>query len=435
MSSDGGLKRGVDLWGVVALGLGTAVGVSIFSVIAPATALSGPGMLLAVVLAAVPMGIVALSYAFIGSVLPTSGASFEWPSRFIHPAVGFGIAWLRIAGTMGAMVILALVFTRYLSMVVPVPTKPTMAALFTLVLIANLLGVGMAAALQKWLMGLLLVIFAVFIALGVGSVELANFTPAFPGGMGSVLATVPLLIGLFFGIEAATEVGDEVERSHRTIPLGIAISIGSALLLYMLVASVSIGVVGPDPIGQSETPLLTAAEGFMGRYATPVIVLAGVVAIGKSLNAMFLIFSRSLFAMARAGMLPTFMTRIGEKRQTPWAALLVVYGLCMAGLLLPSSLTFLFLAVNIPTLMKYAAICISADLIVTKHDAIYQEARFKLSRGMTRVTAWIGIVSAIAIIILGVTTDVEPYIALAGWGVLGIVAWWFRPAARRKAAN
>ena len=47
------MHKGVDLWAVVALGLGTAVGVAIFSVIAPATALAGPGMLLAVVVAAV----------------------------------------------------------------------------------------------------------------------------------------------------------------------------------------------------------------------------------------------------------------------------------------------------------------------------------------------------------------------------------------------
>ena len=46
------LKQGVGLLPVVALGLGTAIGVSIFSVIAPATELAGPAMLIAVPLAA-----------------------------------------------------------------------------------------------------------------------------------------------------------------------------------------------------------------------------------------------------------------------------------------------------------------------------------------------------------------------------------------------
>lgn len=92
------MHKGVDLWAVVALGLGTAVGVAIFSVIAPATALAGPGMLLAVVVAAVPMFVIAMTYAFMGSALPTSGASFEWSRRFVHPFVGYLIAWMRKIG-------------------------------------------------------------------------------------------------------------------------------------------------------------------------------------------------------------------------------------------------------------------------------------------------------------------------------------------------
>jgi APA family basic amino acid/polyamine antiporter len=424
------LKKSVDLWGVVALGLGTAVGVAIFSVIAPATGLGGPGMLLAVLIAAVPMFIIALSYAFIGSVLPTSGASFEWPSRFLHPAVGFGIAWLRIAGTTGAMIVLALVFTRYLSMLVPVPTKPTMAALFTLVLIANLLGVGIAAGVQKLLMALLLAVFAVYLVWGAPSVSAAHFDPFLSHGMAGVLATVPLLIGLFFGIEAATEVGEEVSDSKRNIPLGIAVSMGSALALYLLVAGVAVGVAGPEAIAASETPLLTAAQVFMGPVATPLIVAAGVLAIGKSLNALFLIFSRSLFAMARAGMLPAVLTRVHAARGTPWAAVLAVYGFCLAGLLLPTGLTFLFLAVNIPTLLKYASICAAADRIVVDHPEIYARAPFRLSRRWTRIVAWTGIVGAVAIILLGVSTDWQPYAALAVWGVVGIGVYLLRDRTR-----
>src|SRR5262245_12540611 len=160
------LAHGVDLPGVVALGLGTAVGVAIFSVIGPASQIAGPAMLLSVAIAAVPMFIIAVTYAFMGSALPISGASYEWPRRFIHPAVGFLIAWLRIAGSVGALIVLALVMTRYLSMVVAVPTKPTMLVAFALVFIANYRGVAIAARTQTILMAVLVVLFAVFVAWG-----------------------------------------------------------------------------------------------------------------------------------------------------------------------------------------------------------------------------------------------------------------------------
>lgn len=414
------LNKGVDLVAVVALGLGTAVGVAIFSVIAPATALAGPAMLAAVGVAAVPMFIIAVTYAFMGSALPTSGASFEWSRRFIHPFVGYLIAWMRIVSNVGAMLILALVMVRYLSMVVPVPTKPAMAAVFILFFLANVLGVGIAARLQVILMGALVVLFFIFAAWGAPSVEPTHFAPFMPEGTAGMLAAVPLLIGLFFGIEAATEIGDEVKDGQKTIPLGIALSIGSAVVLYLMVAVVALGVLGPEALAKSETPLLDAATPFMGPIAKPLIVTAAVVAICKSINSLYLGFSRSLFAMARVGMLPSAMAQVHPKTGTPHVALAVILGAALLGLFAPMNLTSLFLAVNIPTLLKYAATCFSAVVVVKKHPEIYQAARFKLSPGATIGWAYTGAVAALIVAVLGFQADWMPYAALGVWALIGI---------------
>jgi APA family basic amino acid/polyamine antiporter len=415
------LKQGVDLAAVVALGLGTAVGVAIFSVIAPATALAGPGMLLSVIIAAVPMFVIAVNYAFMGSALPTSGASYEWPRRFIHPAVGFFVAWLRIAGSSSAMVVLALVLVRYVSMLVPVPTKPTMFVLFTLVLLANLFGVGVAARVQKTLMAGLVVMFLIFAGWGATLVEPANFSMPENASWAGVLAAVPLLVSLFFGIEAATEVGDEVSNGRRMIPLGIALSITSAVALYLLVAVVALGILGSDALSASKAPILDAAKRFMGPLATPVIVLAAVLAIGKSLNAIFMVFSRSLFAMARAGVLPAALARVHPRWGTPHMACFAVFGFCVACLLLPMSLTFLFLSVSIPTLLKYVTTSLCATKVVSSHPDLYENARFKFSPGAMRVWGYGGVISALAVIILGLGADTRPYYVLLGWGVLGAI--------------
>lgn len=415
------LKQGVDLAAVVALGLGTAVGVAIFSVIAPATALAGPGMLLSVLIAAVPMFVIAVNYAFMGSALPTSGASYEWPRRFIHPAVGFFIAWLRIAGSASAMVVLALVLVRYLSMLVPVPTKPTMFVLFALVLMVNLFGVGIAARVQKTLMVGLVVMFLIFAGWGASSVEAINFS--YPAGVNwhGVLSAVPLLVSLFFGIEAATEVGDEVSNGRRMIPLGIALSITSAVALYLLVAVVALGILGGDALGASEAPILDAATRFMGPVATPVIAVAALLAIGKSLNAIFMVFSRSLFAMARAGVLPAAFARVHPRWGTPHIACIAVFVFCVACLMLPMSLTFLFLSVSIPTLLKYVTTSLSAAKVVKSYPDLYENARFKLSPTLMHWWSYAGVVSALIVILLGLGADTLPYYVLLGWGALGAV--------------
>jgi APA family basic amino acid/polyamine antiporter len=128
-----GLDRGVGLTGVVTFGAGTAIGVSIFSVLQPAAAAAGSGLLAAIGAAAVPMILFGLCYAYLGSMLPISGASYEWPRRFLHPLAGFLVAWLRILGNVGAMVMLSQVLVNYADKAVPLPAKPIMAAALTLV--------------------------------------------------------------------------------------------------------------------------------------------------------------------------------------------------------------------------------------------------------------------------------------------------------------
>ncbi len=78
-------------------------------------------MLIALLLAAVPMALFAVVYAFMGSAAPSSGAAYVWHTRFPHPFAGFMIAWLRILGSAGVMVVLALVLVQHWTMLVDVP--------------------------------------------------------------------------------------------------------------------------------------------------------------------------------------------------------------------------------------------------------------------------------------------------------------------------
>ncbi|WP_188055206.1 APC family permease [Sphingosinithalassobacter sp. CS137] len=424
---DSRLVRGIDLWGVVSLGLGTAVGVSIFSAIAPATALAGPAMLVSVLIAAFPMYLIAISYAFLGSAVPVSGASFVWPSRFLHPALGFFIAWMRIIANMGALVVLALVLVRYLSTVVPLPTRPAMFALLLLALLANLFGVRTAARLQTWLMAFLLLLFLVYVLWGGATAfDPAAFTPLAPEGVSGVLAAAPLLMGLFFGIEAATEAGAEVADSRRTIPLGIAIAIGSATALYLAVGIVTLGVLGPEALATSEAPILDAAQRFMDLLGAPLIVWAAVAAIGTSINAIFTLFSRSLFAMAEAGLMPGALARVHPRWKVPHIALLAVFAIGCVGLFLPMELTFLFLAVNIPNLVKYGSICLAAAQVVRKHPDLYENAGFRFSRRKMLVLAYTGALCAAGLVFVGIEADWRPYALLIGWGLLGALYYFFR---------
>src|SRR5262245_37558796 len=166
---------------------------------APAAKVAGSGLLLALALASIPMIIFAVVYAFMGSTVPKSGASFEWPARFIHPFVGFMVAWLRVVGNTGALTVLTLVLVSYVSRAIALPQKPAMFGLLCFFFLANLLGVKVAAGVERVLVVFKLIAFAIFVAAGLSSIQAVNFQPLLGHGWRGVFASLPLLVSLYMG--------------------------------------------------------------------------------------------------------------------------------------------------------------------------------------------------------------------------------------------
>jgi APA family basic amino acid/polyamine antiporter len=414
------LKPGVGLTGVVMFGAGSAIGVSIFSVLQPAAAVAGSDLLLAIVIAALPMILFATVYAWLASALPVSGASYEWPRRFLGPFTGFAIAWLRILSNVGALVVLAQVLVSYVDMVFPLPLKPVMALTITAVFLLNYRGVGVAAGAQVVLMLLLIAVLAVFVGSGLQQASAATL-----GSLGdgwAALAAVPLMISLFLGIESAVEIGEEVRSPTRTIPLGIAIAIALTALIYAAVALTALGLVGPAALAASKAPLLDAARVPLGDWAVPLIVGAATVSILKTMNAIALGFSRSLFAMGRTGAFPAAIAALHPRYGTPHHALLFGWAMAMLGLLLPDSLIFLLLAVNIPTMLKYLAVSLCA-VRASGDGEVAERAALRLRLPTVRTVGWLAATAAIAVIVAGLGADVRPYLLVLGWFVVGCCYW------------
>ncbi|MGV3481017.1 MAG: APC family permease [Sphingobium sp.] len=427
------LRKSVGLVGVVTFGAGPAIGVPIFSILQPTAQVAGSGLLAAIGVAALPMLVFAVAYAYLGSALPISGASYEWPKRFIHPGVGFIIAWLRIVSNVGALTILSQVMISYLGMVVPVPLKLGMAVTITAVFALNYVGVSVAARVQAQLMALLLIILAVFVATGLPHFDGALVGNPLDTPPLAILAVVPLMISLFLGIESAVEIGEEVRDAERNVPLGIALAIGLTALVYGLVAVTALGLVGPEALAKSTAPLLDAARVPLGDLAVPLIVGAACFSIVKSMNAAALTFSRSLFAMGRNGALPQAIGAIHPRFGTPHRAILFGYVCAMSGLLMPPSLIFLLLAVNVPTMLKYMACSYSATVVARHHPDIHARSALRLSRRTVVAVGYAGVVCALLVGVFGVEADPRPYLLVGCWLVVGLVYWFAK--GRRDSAD
>ncbi|MBL4802362.1 MAG: amino acid permease [Emcibacter sp.] len=417
------LKQGMSLQDVVALGISAAVGVSIFSVISPATALAGPGILIAFGLAAIPMVIYAVLYAFLSSADPRTGASYYWPTEYVHPYVGFLVCWLRILGSASALNIMATIFADYLQGFLSIERTTVVYSLLTLFLIINVAGVSVAGGVARFLTAIKLVVLGGFIAVGFTFVDTQNFYPMIPHGTIGIVAALPLLVGLFSGIESATEAGEEVRDSKRVIGQGLGIATGISMFVYLGVTVVAIGVLGSAGVGNSRAPLADAAVAFGFSWGGPVFAATALVSIAAAINAQFLMFMRFLFAMGRDGALPKVLGRVHVRWGTPWVSAIVVYISALVSLALPDSLIFLFLAVNIPTILKYASNCFSAMGIMKRRPDLYESAAFKMRPSVVKALAWAGIICAVLLFFAGLEADWRAYAVLMSWALIGTVYW------------
>lgn len=429
----GRLRPKLGLIGVVSLGAGAAIGISVFAALAPAAKLAGAGLPVAMLIAAAPMAVFAIIHAVMGSGAPATGASYAWGRAYVHPFAAFIVAWLRLASTVAAMIVLAQALVQYLSMAAPIaaPGPVIVAALLT-VWALNTISVAIAARAQLLMLLVLLASLGALVVAGIPHVQAANFAPAPPQGVGGVLAAAPLLAGLFFGVEAATEMGEEV-KSPASVPTGVFVALGLALALYLALAMVALGVLGPSLLADARAPVMDVAQRVLGPAGAPLVATAGAVAIGTTMNALFMILARTLVAMGRSRILPAPLATIHPKLGTPWIATTLTLLLCLGGLLLPASLVFLLVAVSVPNLLRYGLAALAALRAIGRDPALLERARPRLAKAWLLVLGWVGAGLALALIGLGWAADWRPYAALGAWTLIGagyylIRTAWVRPA-------
>jgi APA family basic amino acid/polyamine antiporter len=426
------LRHNLKLVDLVMLGAGTAIGATIFSVLGPAAQVGHEGLLIAVALAAIPMAVFALVYAWLASAVPRTAASYEWQREFSSPLMAFCIVWMRVISNAVVMVILAQVLVSYLSKVMALPMKPAMFGFFVIVAVLNYLGVVVAARVQTVLMILLLAALGVFVVAAAPSFQPHLLVAAVSGGWGPILAALPLMIQLFLGIETATEVGGEVADARRKVPLGVALSLLLTGAVYVSVAFAAMSLVGADGLAKSDAPLLLAAQKAIGPWAPALIVTAAVLSLVKSMNAVFLVYTRFLYAMGVSGVLPAAFGRVHPRFGTPHVAILVAFAASAACLLLPSSLLFLLLAVNVPTMLKYFGSCLAAYNVAARRPDVRAQATLRFSPGLVKALSLLGMAAAAAIGALGLSTDWRPYLLLLAWLFIGLAYYFIR--GRRRAA-
>ena len=260
-----GLKKELTLLNVFCVATGAMISSGLFILPGLAFAKAGPAVILSYFIAGVFCIPTLLSMSELTTAMPKAGGDYFYIMRGFGPLLGTvaGFStWLSLS-LKGAFALLGM--GAYLSIITNIPLNiiALMCCLFFIVL--NLIGVKEAGRFQVFLVIGLLGVLLSYILWGAKTVHTGNFLPFFDKGLISLFATASFVFISFGGLTKVVALAEEVKNPGKNLPLGMMLSLIVTSVLYALVIFVTIGVLNPENMKVTLSPISDGGAVFGGN--------------------------------------------------------------------------------------------------------------------------------------------------------------------------
>ncbi|GAA1743112.1 ethanolamine permease [Aeromicrobium alkaliterrae] len=274
-----------------------------------------------------------LGMAELSSALPAAGGGYTFARRALGPWGGFAtgtailieyaIAPAAIATFIGA-------YVESLGLFGITDGWWVYLAVYVLFIAVHLAGVGEALKVMFVITSVALLGLVVFAIAAIGDFDVSNLTDIaptdaagaselLPFGVMGIWAALPFAIWFFLAIEGVPLAAEETADPEKNVPKGIIAAMGVLLVTCVLALVLATGAGGAEAMSGSGNPLVEALSNDTAAKVVNYIGLAGLVA---SFFSIIYAYSRQLFALSRAGYLPTSLS-VTNSRKAPTLALIV----------------------------------------------------------------------------------------------------------------
>ncbi len=329
------------------MGLGSIVGTGIFVSIAIATQISGNGVIIAIVIAAVLATLNGLSSAQLAAAHPVSGGTYEYGYRFLNSWFGFTAGWMFLVAKSASAATAVLGCIGYIFYALGYNSPSwliVVAGLVLLVLMTGLVsgGISRSNRANTVIVGLTLAGLAAFITTGF----LKNGLPMQPvkdaftdTSLSTILYGSALMFVAYTGYGRIATLGEEVAEPRKTIPKAIILAMILIVVLYLAVSLTALQILGAEAFGRTvdgeAAPLMIAAQALSVPVIGPVITFAAITAMLGVLLNLLLGLSRVMLGMARRKDLPHALSSIRQETKSPvaavWGTALIISLLVLSG--------------------------------------------------------------------------------------------------------
>ena len=285
-----------------------------------------------------------LAFVHLSKITPHAGAAYAWVGHVFGEKWGFFAGWGLLVASVFFMVSATIpAATSTLVLIAPQFVENTTwvtltaAIWLSVVTIVVTKGIKHASYTQLFLTGIeTVVIFALIVGAFMQYWGHPAHAPSFlwlsPFSFTPQLFATGALTGMFFywGWDVTMNLSEETKNGEMGKPhsasRGAFWSMVNLILFFIIIMIVVLIVLSDDEIAKANTNVLYAIANKL--FPPPwnyLAVLSTILSTIGTIETQILQFSRSMFAMARDGMLHPRYARIHPQWQTPWVATLVIW--------------------------------------------------------------------------------------------------------------
>lgn len=337
MSNDAS-ERSIGYWGAVAIGVGGMVGGGIFAVLGLAVQLAHGGTPAAFLLAGVVALLTTYSYVRLSLTLPSQGGTVT----FLNHAFGTGLVTgaLNVLLWLSYVVMLSLyafAFGSYAAALVPgggaVAKHVAISAVIVLATVLNAIGSKLLGEAETSIVGVKVAILLFFVAVGLFGIDPTRLEPAAWSGATQLFAGGMIIFLAYEGFELIANTAGDLTDPQRTLPRAYYSAVLFVIVLYVLVAAVSVGNLPvPQIVSARDYALAEAARPFLGQAGFTLIAVAALLSTASAINATLYGAARLSYVIAKDGELPTILERNVWSRPIEGLLLTAVVTLLVANL-------------------------------------------------------------------------------------------------------
>lgn len=349
--SSNDLRAPLSISGALLVGMGAMVGAGLFIVTGITAGMAGPLVLVGLFVAGGVALVNGFSVAQLSLYAPDGVGTYTFASRLLSPAWGFTAGWLYLVSKIAAATVVALGFGAYFHALLPVVPSQIGAILgMTMALLATRANIRKAGWVNTSIVVLTLIGLSGFVVRGVPFMQPGTLSVMAPFGWSPLWEASALLFFAFTGFARVPLLGTSVDQPYFALPRILILSTGVTLLLYLLVTTVTLGVMGYEWFGESRSPLQEAAR-VLGPRGRALMVLAALFALLGVLLSQLQTIGRVTYAMGRQGDLPAVFGRQDPEKRVPYVGLYVAAPIFLILIVANTLMSALYVAVS--TILLY----------------------------------------------------------------------------------